>query len=83
MKDTLQAQDVRSVIRQQMDRREKRIAELRRELKQDITTPGRLVEVAILIDKLDHAICTLIELEHALRLCGCPDEAYAKVETTP
>jgi transcriptional regulator with XRE-family HTH domain len=82
-KDTLQAQDVRSVIMQQMARREKRIAELRQELKQDITTPGRLVEVAILIDRLDHAICVLIELEHALHLCGCPDAAYTEQGGTP
>ncbi len=81
-KDTLQARDVQNVIRQQIERREKRITELQAELKRNIITPNRMVEIAILIDKFDHAIATFIELEHVLRLCDCPDEAYASKEAT-
>ncbi len=71
----MEAQQVRDTIHTQIERREKRISALEAENKHELLVSKRMLnEVTIM--NLSHAIDTLIELEHILRLCGCPDEAY-------
>jgi hypothetical protein len=64
---------VRTTIQAQITRRRKTIAEL----EADHTAIALHSER---IARLEHAICTLIEVQHVLRLCDCPDEAYITEE---
>lgn len=67
--------EVRNAIQALIKRKDDRISELQRENKHELQASKRLYnEVAIL--ELSHSVNTLFELEHNLRLCGCPDEAY-------
>jgi UDP-N-acetylmuramyl pentapeptide synthase len=64
---------VKDAIHALIERKEARIAEL----KEFNTTEPRALNRAlddIAIECLEHGIATLIELEHTLRLCGCPPE---------
>ncbi len=68
----LTAQQVHEAIKRHITHREKRIAELK---------SGTIAkDTADTIGKLEHSIMTLLHLEHDLRLCDCPDEAYEKAE---
>ncbi len=72
---SMEAQQVRDAIRTQIERREKRISALQAENRHELLVSKRMLnEVTIM--NLSHAIDTLIELEHILRLCDCPAEAY-------
>ena len=62
----MEEQFVRSTINQAIERRENRLKELKSTYPLNLETIG----------KIEHSIMTLIELEHNLRLCDCPDEAY-------
>jgi aryl carrier-like protein len=67
-------QQVRAVMDTMIEHRENRIKELRSEVM------GKKVweqtEQQATINLIQHGLDTLIELQHRLRLCGCPDEAY-------
>lgn len=57
---------VRDVVKQMIERREKLLSELKSTYPRDLETIG----------KVEHGVMTLLELEHTLRLCDCPDDAY-------
>ncbi len=71
----LDREHVRATIRSQIERRENRITALRQENRSELLASKRLHN-EVTITNIQHGIDTLIELEHILRLCGCPEEAY-------
>ena len=74
-------QQVREAIDALIARKEQRIKQLEAENKgvQESTRPVQFRVYKEDIARLEHGIDTLIELQHNLRLCGCPDEAYKSV----
>lgn len=68
----LNQESVRATIERHITRRDVRISQLQ--------AGEQTAETAVTIGKLQHAVMTLIELHHDLRLCDCPDEAYAQQE---
>src|SRR5437879_5985901 len=80
MAHMVEDQQVRKAIRTLIARKEKRIEQLHAENK-DVQKDEKPVRYRVYKEDvrcIDHSIMTLIELEHNLRLCGCPDEAYEK-----
>jgi hypothetical protein len=73
----MEEQIVRKAIRDLIERKEVRCAQLRDENKTELRASKR-VNNEIIIVGLEHAEDTLIELEHNLRLCDCPPEAWDK-----
>lgn len=71
----MEEQQIRDAINVLIERKDKRITELRAQTKDELRASARL-QNEVTISNLEHAVATLIELEHNLRLCGCPDEAY-------
>ena len=71
---------VKAAIDGLIERKEKRIQQVQDEIKSGIYGVEQITRKRILIGNLDHSINTLLELEHNLRLCDCPDEAYEKAE---
>jgi Arc/MetJ-type ribon-helix-helix transcriptional regulator len=76
----MEEQRVREAIRMLIKQREQRIHKLEQENKatQESKQPVRFRVFKEDIARLEHGIDTLIELEHNLRLCDCPDEAYTE-----
>jgi hypothetical protein len=68
----LTEQQVRETIARHIADREKRINKL-------LQTEGNDALVA----QLEHANSALIHLQHELRLCDCPEEAYGGQDGTP
>jgi hypothetical protein len=66
---------VRTAIHALIERKEQRIKELREGNKTELRAYTRMLAEHT-IECIEHAIATLIELEHNLKLCGCPPEAY-------
>ncbi len=69
-------QTVRKEIQTLIERKDVRIGELRTLNKAELSALNRLTN-EVIIANLEHGIATLIELEHILHLCDCPDAAYA------
>jgi hypothetical protein len=77
----MEDQQVREAIRALIARKEKRIEQLHTENK-DVRKDEQPVRYRAYKEDvrcIEHSIDTLIELEHNLRLCDCPDEAYSAV----
>lgn len=74
-KAMLDKDEVRTTIRSLIERKERRITGLQRENRDELSADKRLHN-DITITNMQHSIDTLLELEHVLRLCGCPEEAY-------
>lgn len=71
----LEEDHVRTDIHALMERKELRITELQRENRKELRASKRLHnEVTVM--ELQHGVDTLIELEHILKLCGCPETVY-------
>jgi hypothetical protein len=74
----MEEQRVREAIRTLIGRKEQRVRQLQTE-REGVSKDEKPVRYRVLTEdmaRLDHSIMTLIELEHNLRLCDCPDEAY-------
>ena len=70
---------IRQTIHVLIERKEARIKELREGNKTELRAYTRMLAEHT-IECLEHSIATLIELEHNLKLCGCPNEAYQQKE---
>ena len=66
---------VRQAIHDLIARKEARIKELQDYNKTELRALSR-IQNDITIEAMMHGINTLLQLEHNLRLCGCPNEAY-------
>lgn len=71
MEDSTVRQAIHDLIRQ----KEVRIDEIKEANKQELRAMSRIT-ADITIECLEHGIATLLHLEHNLKLCGCPPEAY-------
>jgi hypothetical protein len=74
----MEDQQVREAIRSLIERKELRVKQLQAE-RESVSKDEKPVKYRVLtedIARVDHSIMTLIELEHNLHLCDCPDEAY-------
>ena len=76
----MEEQFVRDTIDALIARKERRIDQVHAEIRAGIADPKQALRRETLVAKLEHGVLTLIELQHNLRLCGCPDEAYAAKE---
>lgn len=81
-KETFTKQEVTVAIEQLIKVREGQIFRMELERREDGENPNRLFAIDLLIANYQSNILTLLELQHQLRLCDCPDEAYVVVGTT-
>ena len=70
---------IRQTIRSLIDRKEKRIGEIHKSTQTELRAYHRMLNEHT-IECIQHGIDSLIELEHNLKLCGCPEEAYQQQE---
>lgn len=66
---------VRYAIHDLIHRKERRIREIEEANKTELRALSR-IHNDVTIAAIEHSISTLIQLEHNLKLCGCPPEAY-------
>jgi hypothetical protein len=71
-------QQVREAIDALIARKEQRIRHLESITKGELQSEKRMLTEHT-ITCIQHGVDTLIELQHILRICGCPDEAYKEV----
>jgi hypothetical protein len=71
-------QTVRDAIYALIERNDKRIKEVRKE-NMDIVPGKQRILNEMLIEEFHVANYVLLELEHNLRLCDCPAEAYQHI----
>jgi hypothetical protein len=73
----MEEQQVRKAIQSLIKRKELYINQVVFENRHEIQATKRMTNEMRIVE-LEYSVSTLIELEHDLRLCDCPDEAYVK-----
>jgi len=70
---------VRQAIHDLIEKKERRAEEIREDTVTELRSHNRMLNEHT-ITCIENGIAILIELEHNLKLCGCPDEAYQEKE---